>query len=198
MSGRMNRLVSIFVGTLVLGACSSGSPDGSGGANAGGAAQDGSSGSGGSGGGSTCAAQGQSCDTIACCSGLTCCGPPLSVPDADFSGTCYQGCPVSDRNLKQAFKPIDPGEVLDRVAELPISTWSYKSEDPSVRHIGPMAQDFKAAFGVGSSDRTILQVDGDGVALAAIQALRERLIRLERQNAELERELKSLRAEIRK
>ncbi len=54
---------------------------------------------------------------------------------------------------------------------LPISKWSYKVEDGSVRHIGPMAQDFAAAFGLGSDDRSIGTVDADGVALAAMQAL---------------------------
>jgi hypothetical protein len=52
-----------------------------------------------------------------------------------------------------------------------------------------MAQDFTAAFQVGSSDRTILQVDADGVAFAAIQALNARLEALEKRSRELEREL---------
>ena len=47
------------------------------------------------------------------------------------------------------------------VAALPLSTWSYKSQDKSVRHLGPMAQDFRAAFGVGEND-TITTVDADG------------------------------------
>lgn len=36
-----------------------------------------------------------------------------------------------------------------------------------------MAQDFKAAFGLGESDRTITTIDMDGVTLAAIQGLHE-------------------------
>ena len=54
-------------------------------------------------------------------------------------------------------------DLLSRVARLPISKWSYKVEDGSVRHIGPMAQDFAAAFGLGSDDRSIGTVDADGV-----------------------------------
>ena len=56
---------------------------------------------------------------------------------------------------------------------MPITTWNYKSQDAAVRHIGPMAQDFAAAFKVGASDRRITTVDADGVALAAIQGLNQ-------------------------
>jgi hypothetical protein len=41
--------------------------------------------------------------------------------------------------------------------------------------MGPMAQDFKAAFGVGESDTGITSVDADGVALAAIKGLNQKL-----------------------
>jgi trimeric autotransporter adhesin len=82
--------------------------------------------------------------------------------------------------------------VLERVAEMPVSTWSYKSEDPAVRHLGPMAQDFHAAFGLGDTDRAYNSIDAHGVAMAAIKALYERsreqdarIDRLEQENAEL-------------
>ena len=55
--------------------------------------------------------------------------------------------------------------------QIPMGTWNYKTQDPSIRHIGPMAQDFYAAFGLGVDDRHIGTVDADGVALAAIQGL---------------------------
>ncbi|HEY6507710.1 MAG TPA: tail fiber domain-containing protein, partial [Vicinamibacterales bacterium] len=80
-----------------------------------------------------------------------------------------------------------------------ISTWQYKSDPESVRHMGPMAQDFQQAFGLGDSDRWYHTVDGHGVALASIQALaklaaeqREHLEALRRQNAVLERRLRAL------
>ena len=66
-------------------------------------------------------------------------------------------------------------EVLDKVVSLPLLTYNLKSQDPSIRHIGPMAQDFKAAFGYGGSDTHITSTDADGVALAAIQGLNEKL-----------------------
>jgi hypothetical protein len=63
--------------------------------------------------------------------------------------------------------------VLEQLARLPLSTWRYKAQAPGVRHVGPMAQDFRAAFGLGEDERHISSVDADGVALAAIQGLNE-------------------------
>jgi hypothetical protein len=77
---------------------------------------------------------------------------------------------ASDRNMKTNVARLDDSDVLDKVSRLPISTWSYKSER-GVRHVGPMAQDFYAAFGVGEDDKHITSIDEDGVALAAIKAL---------------------------
>ena len=65
-------------------------------------------------------------------------------------------------------------DILNQVASLPISTWESKS-DTKTHHIGPMAHDFQAAFGLGKDDKTISLVDESGVALAAIQALNEKL-----------------------
>src|SRR5579862_3988581 len=98
---------------------------------------------------------------------------------------------VSDRLTKEAFAPVDAQAILAQVAQLPIETWNYRDQDPSVRHIGPMAQDFAALFTVGEDDRHIHTVDGIGVALAAIQGLAQRL-------AVQETELQTLRAELRR
>ncbi len=78
---------------------------------------------------------------------------------------------LSDRAAKSNFASVDTRELVKRVSELPILTWNYKAQHTSIRHIGPMAQDFHAAFKVGEDDRHITAVDADGVALAAIQGL---------------------------
>jgi len=78
---------------------------------------------------------------------------------------------ISDRNAKENVAPVATGDLLERLAQVPVSTWNYKSQDPSIRHIGPMAQDFFSAFGVGEDDTHITTIDADGVALAAIQEL---------------------------
>ena len=101
---------------------------------------------------------------------------------------------MSDRNVKRDIEGVEAQAVLEAVARMPISTWSYESDDRSVRHMGPMAQDFRAAFGLGGSDRSYDAVDAHGVTLAAIQALYERvqeqdvrIERLETENAALRR-----------
>lgn len=107
---------------------------------------------------------------------------------------------ASDRNQKENFRDINPREVLDKVAALPISEWNYK-QDPAARHLGPMAQDFHAAFQVGPDDKHIATVDADGVALAAIQGLNLKLEETVRAQdariAQLETELRELRRLVR-
>ncbi len=88
--------------------------------------------------------------------------------------TCVAVNLTSDRNAKEDFKPVSSREVLAKVAALPITEWQYKKQGDA-RHIGPMAQDFHAAFGTGRDDKHIASVDADGVALAAIQGLNEKL-----------------------
>ena len=80
----------------------------------------------------------------------------------------------ADRNAKTDVTLIDPQSVLDRVAAMPIATWRYKTETDQV-HLGPMAQDFRAAFGLGADDKHIATIDEGGVALAAIQGLNAKL-----------------------
>jgi hypothetical protein len=81
----------------------------------------------------------------------------------------------SDRNLKENFEAVDTLEVLEKLAGIPMDTWNFKTQDDTVRHMGPMAQDFYAAFGLGKGETTIATVDADGVALAAIQGLYDML-----------------------
>jgi len=99
---------------------------------------------------------------------------------------------VSDRNAKANFRPVNEGEVLACLAEIPIATWNYQSQDPSIRHIGPMAQDFYAVFGVGEDDTHISTLDADGVALAAIQGLYQLAQEQEARIADLEARLAAL------
>jgi hypothetical protein len=82
---------------------------------------------------------------------------------------------ISDRNVKENFQPVNVRALLAKVAALPVTTWNLKSQPATIRHIGAMAQDFAAAFGVGEDDRHITTSDADGVALAAIQGLYEEL-----------------------
>jgi hypothetical protein len=104
---------------------------------------------------------------------------------------------TSDRNAKEHFAPLSPQTILAKVAALPLTEWNYKNDAPAVRHMGPMAQDFHAAFNLnGSDEKHISVVDESGVALAAIQGLNEKLEArsqtLETENAELKARLEKL------
>jgi hypothetical protein len=99
-------------------------------------------------------------------------------------------------NIKQDFESVDPQWVLQQLVETPVSAWSYKEDPARTRHIGPMAQDFRAAFGVGESERYIFQVDADGVSFAAIQALNARVEELDGENRKLRETVESLEARL--
>ncbi len=110
---------------------------------------------------------------------------------------------MSDRNAKADFEAIDKRELLDRLANMPITTWRYKTQDASMRHIGPVAQDFHAAFGVGEDDKHITMIDADGVALGAIQGLHEllkekdaQIAALKDRNAKLEARFAAMEATV--
>jgi hypothetical protein len=106
-----------------------------------------------------------------------------------IAGTLSQG---SDRNIKQDFTAVNPRDVLDKVAALSIQTWTY-TNDVSRRHLGPVAQDFQAAFGLnGADDKHITTVDENGVALAAIQGLNQKLEETRAENADLKQQLAEL------
>jgi hypothetical protein len=101
---------------------------------------------------------------------------PLTMNSGAYCSLAGVWTSVSDRNSKEAFTAINPRAVLEKVTALPITEWKYKVEADGTEHIGPMAQDFHAAFGLnGADDKHIATVDEEGVALAAIQGLNEKL-----------------------
>ncbi|MBI1731008.1 tail fiber domain-containing protein, partial [Candidatus Acetothermia bacterium] len=103
---------------------------------------------------------------------------------------------VSDRNLKENFASVDKNEVLQKLVSLPITAWNYKAENPSIRHLGPVAQDFYATFNLGGSDKTISSVDEEGVALASIQSLYQLLMEKDQQIKQLTKEVQELQQEF--
>ena len=104
--------------------------------------------------------------------------------------------PTSDVNVKENILPVDPDAILEGVLSLPIATWEYIADTNDSTHLGPMAQDFARAFGLGMNDTTIATVDADGVALASIQALAARAEADRARVAELEAENEALRARL--
>jgi hypothetical protein len=123
---------------------------------------------------------------------------PATALDVNGTVTATAFNPPSDRNLKENFASVSPRETLQKVLGLSISRWNFKS-DPTTPHVGPMAQDFYAAFGLGTDEKHIATVDADGVALAAIQGLNAkleeketRIVALEKALSELQQAMKSI------
>jgi hypothetical protein len=105
---------------------------------------------------------------------------------------------ISDRAVKDNVAAVDPADILERLAAMPVATWNYAAQSKDVRHIGPMAQDFHAAFNVGEDERFISVVDAQGVAFAAIQGLHALVREKDAQIEALRREMEDLRTEVRR
>lgn len=75
-----------------------------------------------------------------------------------FDGAANWKC-TSDKNAKENFRPINPVQVLESLAKMPITTWNIKGDPRKTRYLGPTAQDFKKAFGLGNDDKTITTSD---------------------------------------
>jgi hypothetical protein len=99
--------------------------------------------------------------------------------------------------MKTDVRPLDEAAVLAKVDTLPVSEWSYISER-GVRHVGPMAQDFYAAFKIGEDDRHIATIDEDGIALAAAKALSRRNTAVQRENDALRARLRAVELRVRR
>ena len=112
----------------------------------------------------------------------------LLEPDGDLfiDGTITEG---SDRNRKEKIIEIDYARILASVQLMPVYEWQYIGQDR--RHVGPMAQDFHVAFGLGEDDTGIANIDANGVAFASIKALYE-------QNLEQQSEIDALKQEMTK
>ncbi len=110
---------------------------------------------------------------------------------------------LSDRAAKENFQQVDPQLVLEKLAQVPVTSWNYRAQDDAIRHLGPVAQDFMAAFDLGEDERFISTVDADGVALAAAKGLYQlsqeqaaRIESLEAENAGLNARLTDIEARL--
>jgi hypothetical protein len=97
---------------------------------------------------------------------------------ADHSAPAGRSADVRESGAVAPVGAVNGYTVLETVAALPVSTWRYLWEPEDVRHLGPMAQDWHAAFGFNRDDTTIPVVDGLGVCLVSIQALNRRIDQL--------------------
>ncbi|HEX8707155.1 MAG TPA: tail fiber domain-containing protein [Pyrinomonadaceae bacterium] len=99
---------------------------------------------------------------------------------------------TSSRTTKENFLSVSGEDILSRLRRIPVSTWNYISEGQQVRHLGPMAEDFYQQFSLGTGNTSIGVQDLAGVSLAAVKALDQRTVELQRKAAEVEQ----LRAEL--
>ncbi|MDP3832264.1 MAG: tail fiber domain-containing protein [Ignavibacteriaceae bacterium] len=131
-----------------------------------------------------------------------------STPDSN-SGVYMRGnmsgwSNYCDRNLKENFETVDGELLLSKIKELPITKWNYKSGDPSIKYIGPVAQDFYKAFQLGGTDSLgINSICIEGVSLAGVKALEERTSEIiveinliKNKNVQLELENKYLKEQL--
>ena len=125
---------------------------------------------------------------------------PLHMGDGAYEDG---GTNASDRSAKENFRSVSGTDLLTQLARVPITTWNYKAQGQGVRHLGPVAQDFYAAFHLGADDKHITTVDEGGVALAAIQALYrmdrekdEQIRRLARSSAEKDAQIRRLTRQV--
>jgi hypothetical protein len=116
-------------------------------------------------------------------------GDPMSGAILPEGGGAWSQ--LSDRMSKIDIESINPQMVLNSLLQLPLYSWRYASQPGSIRHMGPMAQDFYAAFGVGEDPRYINSLDADGVALTSIQALAIQVQQQAEQINQLESRLES-------
>jgi hypothetical protein len=106
--------------------------------------------------------------------GINGAGGPTAGVSLNPDGSSWNS--ISDRNAKKNFRPVDSRQILEGLAQVPIQRWNYKWDpDNAPPHLGPTAQDFKAAFYAGRDDKHITTLEFDGVALAAIQGLNQKL-----------------------
>jgi len=99
---------------------------------------------------------------------------------------------LSDRGSKENFRLVDGKELLAKLSRVPLLTWNYRSQSADVRHIGPTAQDFRAAFGLGEDEKHISTIDAEGIALAGVQELYRIIQEKDRKIASFEEKLKRL------
>ena len=120
----------------------------------------------------------------------------ISTSTGAFLSTGGVWTNASDVNRKHLFENISGEDILLKLRHLPITRWSYRSENDNIKHIGPMAQDFYAAFGLGNDEKSIGTVDADGVALASIKALESRTSKMLTELEKLKAENDALRNQL--
>ena len=126
--------------------------------------------------------------------GLSRGAPNAVIIGGDIAATGFNT--VSSRTRKENFTALNSSDVLARVVDLPLTRWNFKDDPNATPHLGPMAEDFYAAFGVGVGDSHIAVNDLGGVALAAIQGLHAEIETKDQQIEDLLRRVEELESRL--
>jgi hypothetical protein len=103
---------------------------------------------------------------------------------------------TSDRNIKENFTHVNARQILSKLSLIPIMEWNLKGQNPAIRHLGPTAQDFYTAFGLGEDNRHINLMDENGIALISIQALYEMSLEKDKKIEELQQRIENLEKQV--
>jgi hypothetical protein len=101
-----------------------------------------------------------------------------------------------DSATKTDFREVDRRELLEKLAALRVREYRMRDQQDGTRHIGPVAQDFAAAFGYGENNTSINAADADGVLFAAVQTLHEELQSIRAVSAAQQSEIETLKAAL--
>ena len=116
----------------------------------------------------------------------------VTTPGVQLQPGAFAWSSVSDANAKENFRDLGADDILTRIAGMPVREWNYKTQGSAIRHMGPTAQDFQTAFGLGEDRLRISTIDADGVALAGVRALEARTRELRDDNRTLNGQVEAL------
>ncbi|HVK36969.1 MAG TPA: tail fiber domain-containing protein [Candidatus Kapabacteria bacterium] len=106
-------------------------------------------------------------------------GDQLTITAVAGSTVTLGWAAASDRRIKSDIVTLDGERFLSGLRAIPLGSWRYTTDPSGRRHYGIMAQDFKTFFGndglgeIGT-DSTVNDLDLIGVSYLSIQALEKR------------------------
>jgi len=98
----------------------------------------------------------------------------------------------SSRTVKQDFTKVDSKAVLEKIKDMEVTKWSYKTDSAKSKHIGPMAEDFYKLFGLGVDDKHVSATDMASIAIVAAKELQKENTALQAQLESQNKRLASL------
>lgn len=125
------------------------------------------------------------------CTGYNGSGVPTSGVQA-LAGTNAWST-LSDENKKTNFKEINHIETLNKVSDMYVSDWQYKTDAKTEKHyFGPTAQDFHGIFNLGGDQLSIDTQQNIGVLYSAIKGLIQEVDMLKCENKKLSQKINEL------